>query len=59
MCEDDVRSERVAKIVITTLGGFLIALGVAAATGLVFLLALAHSNRDVAVDMSFPADFPG
>ncbi|MET7998221.1 hypothetical protein ABZU76_45805 [Amycolatopsis sp. NPDC005232] len=48
MREDNVRSERVAKIVITVLGGFLVALGVSAAAGLVFLMALAHSNRDFA-----------
>ncbi|WP_432850466.1 hypothetical protein ACQPXB_07960 [Amycolatopsis sp. CA-161197] len=48
MREDDGRTERVAGIVITALGGFLIALGVAAAMGLAFLMSLAHSNRDFA-----------
>ncbi|MEV6900405.1 hypothetical protein [Amycolatopsis sp. NPDC051372] len=48
MREDNVRSEPVAKIVITVLGGLLVALGFAAAAGLVFLMALTRSNRDFA-----------
>jgi hypothetical protein len=41
--EDDTR---VAKVVISVLGGFLVAVGVAAAGALLLLIALARGHRD-------------
>ncbi|WP_410671421.1 hypothetical protein [Amycolatopsis sp. cmx-4-68] len=37
---------RVAQVVISVLGGFLVAVGVAAAGALLLLIALAHGHRD-------------